>query len=131
MAEIASKKNRVGELTLPDFKTYYKHVLTKNMSFPHSSVGKESACNVADLDLILGLGRSPGEGKGYSLQYSSLENSMDSSWGCKESDMTEQLSLSLTSILSKRKWYQYKSRLICQWDIQQNRPKMCSPLIQK
>ena len=131
MAEIASKKNRVGELTLPDFKTYYKHVLTKNMSFPHSSVGKESACNVADLDLILGLGRSPGEGKGYSLQYSSLENSMDSSWGCKESDMTEQHSLSLTSILSKRKWYQYKSRLICQWDIQQNRPKMCSPLIQK
>ena len=131
MAEIASKKNRVGELTLPDFKTYYKHVLTKNMSFPHSSVGKESACNVADLDLILGFGRSPGEGKGYSLQYSSLENSMDSSWGCKESDMTEQLSLSLTSILSKRKWYQYKSRLICQWDIQQNRPKMCSPLIQK
>ena len=131
MAEIASKKNRVGELTLPDFKTYYKHVLTKNMSFPHSSVGKESACNVGDLDLILGFGRSPGEGKGYSLQYSSLENSMDSSWGCKESDMTEQLSLSLTSILSKRKWYHYKSRLICQWDIQQNRPKMCSPLIQK
>ena len=68
MAEIASKKNRVGELTLPDFKTYYKHVLTKNMSFPHSSVGKESACNVGDLDLILGFGRSPGEGKGYPLQ---------------------------------------------------------------
>ena len=74
MAEIASKKNRVGELTLPDFKTYYKHVLTKNMSVPHSSVSKESACNVGDLDLILGFGISPGEGKGYSFQYSSLEN---------------------------------------------------------
>ena len=41
-----------------------------------SSVGKESTCNVGDLDLILGLGRSPGEGKGYPLQYSDLENSM-------------------------------------------------------
>ena len=41
------------------------------------SVGKESACNVGDLDLIPRLGRSPGEGKGYTLQYSSLENSMD------------------------------------------------------
>ena len=41
------------------------------------SAGKESACNVGDLDSIPGLGRSPGEGKGYPLQYSGLENSMD------------------------------------------------------
>jgi len=41
------------------------------------SVGKESACNVGDLDLIPMLGRSPGEGNGYPLQYSDLENSMD------------------------------------------------------
>ena len=39
--------------------------------------GKESACNVGDLDSIPGLGRSPGEGKDYPLQYSGLENSMD------------------------------------------------------
>ena len=45
--------------------------------FPVSSVGKESACNVGDLGLIPGLERSPGEGKGYPLQYSGLENSMD------------------------------------------------------
>ena len=45
--------------------------------FPDSSVGKESACNAGDLGLIPGLGRSPGEGKGYPLQYSGLENSMD------------------------------------------------------
>ena len=42
------------------------------------SGGKESACNSGDLGLILGLGRSPGEGNGYPLQYSGLENSMDS-----------------------------------------------------
>ena len=53
--------------------------------FPDSSVGKESTCNARDLDLIPGLGRSPGEGKGYPLQYSGLENSMDciSPRGCK------------------------------------------------
>ena len=45
--------------------------------FPDSSVGKESACNAGDLGSIPGLGRSPGEGKGYWLQYSGLENSMD------------------------------------------------------
>ena len=59
--------------------------------FPCSSAGKESACNVGDLGLMPGLGRSPGEGKGYPLQYSGLENY--SPWGCKESDTTEQLSL--------------------------------------
>ena len=45
--------------------------------FPHSSVGKESACNAGDANLIPGSRRSPGEGKGYPLQYSGLENSMD------------------------------------------------------
>ena len=42
--------------------------------FPGGSDGKKSSCNVGDLGLIPGLGRSPGEGKGYSLQYSGLEN---------------------------------------------------------
>ena len=44
--------------------------------FPASSVGKEYACSSGDPDSIPGLGRSPGEGKGYPLQYSGLENSM-------------------------------------------------------
>ena len=44
--------------------------------FPDGSVGKESACNAGHLGLIPGVGRSPGEGKGYPLQYSGLENSM-------------------------------------------------------
>ena len=63
------------------------------LGFPCGSTGKESACNVEDLGSIPGLGRSLGEGEGYSLQYSGLENSLYSPWGCKESDMTEQLSL--------------------------------------
>ena len=44
---------------------------------PGSSAGKESACNAGDLGSIPGLGRSPGEGNAYPLQYSGLENSMD------------------------------------------------------
>ena len=43
---------------------------------PHTSVGKESACNAGDLGSIPGLGRSPGEGNGNPLQYSSLGNPM-------------------------------------------------------
>ena len=46
--------------------------------FSCGSAGKESACNVGDLGSIPGLGRSPGEGKGYPLQNPGLENSMDS-----------------------------------------------------
>ena len=47
------------------------------LGFPGGSAGKESTCNARDLGSIPGLGRSPGEGKGYPLQYSDLENSMD------------------------------------------------------
>jgi len=45
--------------------------------FPCGSAGKESACNAGHLGWIPELGRSPGEGKGYPLPYSGLENSMD------------------------------------------------------
>ena len=52
------------------------------MDFPGSSDGKESTCNVGNLGSIPGLGRSHGEVKGYPLQYSGLENSMDRGvWG--------------------------------------------------
>ena len=47
------------------------------LGFPCGSAGKESAFNAGDLGSIPGLGSSPGEGKGYPLQYSGLENSMD------------------------------------------------------
>ena len=72
------------------------------MGFPGASDGKESTCNEGDMGSIPGLGRSPGEGNSYPLQYSGLENSMDrGAWQAtvhgitKESDKTERLSLSL------------------------------------
>ena len=54
-----------------------KQTVCQIFGFPDSSVGKESPCNAGDSGSIPGLGRSPGEGKGYPLQYSGLENSMD------------------------------------------------------
>ena len=47
------------------------------VGFPHGSADKKCTCNAGDLGSIPGLGRCPGEGKGYPLQYSGLENSMD------------------------------------------------------
>ena len=63
--------------------------------FPGSSAGKEPTCNSGDLGWIPGLGRSPGEGKGYPVQYSGLENFIDCIvHGVAELDTTEWLSLS-------------------------------------
>ena len=66
------------------------------LNFPGSSDGKESTCNVGDMGLIAGLGRSPGGGHGNPLQYSCLENPHGqrrligySPWGHKELDTTE------------------------------------------
>ena len=72
------------------------------MGFPDGSVGKESVCSAGDtgdVGSIPGLGRSPGEGNNDPLQYSCLENLMDRGdcralWGHKESNRTEQLTLS-------------------------------------
>ena len=78
------------------------------LSFPGGSTGKESSSIMEDMGSIPGLRRSPGEGKGYSLQYSGLENSivLYSPRGHKESDTTKQLSLSLPAF-----WY--KGGVIC------------------
>ena len=61
------------------------------VGFPGGSDDKEYAFHAGDLGLIPGSGRSPGEGNGYPLQYSCLENPMDrGAWqGHKGSDMTE------------------------------------------
>ena len=67
--------------SLNDFeREYLKFKITpKGLQrvFSCGSTGKESACNAGVLGLIPGLGRSPGKGKGYPLQYSGLEKSMD------------------------------------------------------
>ena len=83
-----------------DFELFSLCLVAHDFSLPLylcllcGSAGKEPACNAGDLGSIPGLGRSPGEGKGYTLQYSGLENSMDytySPWSCKELDTTGQL----------------------------------------
>ena len=53
------------------------HETLEVIGLPLWLAGKESACNAGDLGSIPGLGRSPGEGKGYPLQFSGLENFMD------------------------------------------------------
>ena len=53
------------------------HAFYQQLGFPGGSAGKESAYNAGDLGSIPGLGRSPGEGNSYPLQYSGLENSTD------------------------------------------------------
>ena len=78
------------------------------VGFPGGSDCKESACKAGDRGSIPGLGRSPGEGNGNPLQYSCLENPMDSgawrlqSMGSQELDMTEQLTQCYT--IEKQLW---------------------------
>ena len=66
----------------------------KCLGFPCDSTGKESACNVGDLGSIPGLGRSPGEGIPTPVFWPGEFHGLYSPWGHKESDMTEQISLS-------------------------------------
>ena len=72
----------------------------ESWGFPGGSVVKNPPANIRHMGSIPQLGRSPGEGNSYSLQYSFLENSMDrGAWwaivhgGLKELDMTEQITL--------------------------------------
>ena len=61
-------------LYLKGMRLSYAYVLDQGLC---GSAGKEATCNAGDLGSIPGFRRSPGEGKGYPLQYSGLENSMD------------------------------------------------------
>ena len=69
------------------------------LNIPGGSAGQDSACNVGDLGSIFELGRYPGEGNGYPLQYSGLENAMDCTVQGVAKSRTEQLSHSLLNIL--------------------------------
>ena len=82
-------QNSVGRIHLqcrrPRFDSWVRKISWRRkrlltpvfLGFPCGSAGKEPTCNAGDLGSIPGLGKSPGEGKGYPLQYSGLENSMD------------------------------------------------------
>ena len=69
------------------------------LGFPGGSDGQESAYIAGDLGSVLGLERFTGEGNGYPLQYSCLENAMGRRawqvWGLKESDLTERVPIEL------------------------------------
>ena len=81
--------------------TWINRVPCPKMGLPRWLNGKELACNVGDVGLIPGLGRSSGGGNGNQLHYSCLGNPMDrETWpvtghGITESDTTERLSTSL------------------------------------
>ena len=79
------------------------------LGFPCVSAGNESTCNAGDLGSIPGLGRSPGEGKGYPLQYSGLENSMDYVVHGVTKSQTRLSNVNFTSLLTKK--YQHMFRL--------------------
>ena len=69
--------NLPGALSNKMLPAIYLTIYQLRVSFPCDSASNKSTCNVGDLGLISGLGISPGEGKGYPLQYSGPENSMD------------------------------------------------------
>ena len=73
------QKKKRKKLNKPkeSLEIFLKYLLLNLWGFPHSSVGKESPCNAGDSGLIPGSGRSAGEGIGYPLQYSGLENSIN------------------------------------------------------
>ena len=103
------------------------------LGFPGGSAGKESAHNAEYLGLNPGLGRSLREGKGYPLQYSGLENSMD--YIVHELDMTEWLSLSLSWLLVQpSSWLRFHFFFLAtphgMWDLSSpTRDQTCNPFI--
>ena len=116
------------------------------MGFPGGSAGKEFAHSAGDLGLIPGLGRSPGEGNGYLLQFSGLENSMDYIVH-GESDTTVLLSLSVFLPLFSLHPLAFQGsslRLLCRTvsggtlvldfsisqlsSVAQSRPTLCDPM---
>ena len=69
------------------FQKHFVDIYIATRGFPGGSDGEESTCNARDLGSIPRSGRSPGEGKGYPLQYSGLENPMDREAGCATQSM--------------------------------------------
>ena len=84
IAQLKKSVSNAGRQNQPWFDSWVGKICWKRdklltpvfLDFPCDSTGKESTCNAGNLGAIPGLGRSPGEGKGYPLQYSALGNSM-------------------------------------------------------
>ena len=75
---LGGRERHVGQATRLSTNLQFPGLETfEGVLCPCGSAGKEFAFSAGDLGLIPGLGKSPGEGKGYSLQYSGLENSRD------------------------------------------------------
>ena len=94
LLEVEGWRGRAGQLFLRRLSSPDK----SHQGFPDGSASKDSVCNVGDPGLIPGLGRSPGEGNSYLLQSVFWPGEFRGPyrpWGHKESDTTEQLSLSL------------------------------------
>ena len=104
--EWALQQQCISQLGFHSSGSFCFHVILSHVwGFPGVSDGKESACNIGDLNLISGSGRSPGEGNGNPLQYSCLENPMDRGawwaavhWVTKESDTTERVTFYFFSV---------------------------------
>ena len=85
-AQLVKNLSAILQLQRHQFNSWVGKICWRNdrllnplfLGFPGGSAVKESACNAGDLGSNYGLGRPPGEGKGYPFQYSGLENSMDS-----------------------------------------------------
>ena len=105
-------------LYCPSFPAFGR-VWNINMGFPWGSACKESACNVGDLGLIPGLGRSLGEGKRYPLQCSGLENSMD----CIDHGVTKSQTWLNNLHFSDIQWY------LNTWDIKEELT-ICIPFLE-
>ena len=89
---LASLELSVNSKLMLQWRSFWEaqSALTLLLESPCDSAGKESACNAGELGSIPGLGRCPAGGKGYPLQYSGLENSVDCTvHGVAESDTTE------------------------------------------
>ena len=97
----------------------HTHIYIYNGIFPGGSGGKQAAHNAGDLGSIPGLGRSPGEGKGYPLQYSSLENSMD----CIVQGVTKSWTR-----LSDFHFYFYMGYSVQFSSVAQSCPTLCDPI---
>ena len=96
----------------------------QKLGFPGGSAGKESSCNAGDLCSIPGLGRYPGEGNSYPLQYSGLENSMDCIVCGVEKSQTRLSDFHFH--FSQQKLIQHCKAIMCL--VSQSCPTLCNPM---